>query len=144
LRRYEKMKPKQLLRFVLILFILGTVITLCVGIFNSTDESTTPPIYTNPLFDPMFFTYSSRTNYGIPAPWLSYTYNYTYFNPYHRGLGFVKYNVISEYTFLWFGFIEDVLLYSLISFLLLVYLDWRKKREYPNDPKYSNKLDFNG
>jgi len=109
------------------------------GIFHSTDESTTPPLDTNPLF----VTDSSRTHFGIPAPWLSYTYNSTDFNPYHRGLGPIYPlvpNIISEYTFLWFGFIEDVLLYSLFSFLLLVYLDWRKKREYASEFGFFRRL----
>ena len=111
------MKAKQLLRFVLILFIVGTIITLSMSIIYITNESTTPPLTENPLF----VTYSSKTDFGIPAPWLSYTHNRTDFNPYHKGLG-SSYSfypvVISEYTFLWFGFIEDVLVYTSTAFLV--------------------------
>jgi hypothetical protein len=108
------MKPKAILRFVLILFILGTIITLSMGVFNNNNESVTPSLYLNPLF----LTYSSKTDYGIPAPWLSYTHNFTNFNPYHRGLGYVVPYAISEYTFQWFGFLEDVLVYTSILFLI--------------------------
>jgi len=116
LEKTQEMKPKQLLRLFLTLFILGTGITLATGIFYS---SFVPKI---PV--PHNYSVSSSTGigYGIPFPWISYfkvVFFYSNYNvaPIHLPASFWGYSTDS-WAFNVLNFIEDILLYSSIVFLI--------------------------
>jgi hypothetical protein len=118
LRRHDKMKPKQLLRFVLILFIIGTLITLFTGVLFDTyiPKVKVPSEYR--IFSAI------TTEYGIPFPWISYSkidFTRTDFPPLLPGAplppNFYGYS-ISYWTFYVLNFIGNVLLYTSIIFLI--------------------------
>jgi hypothetical protein len=126
------MKPKQLLRFVLILLIIGTLITLFTGVFFDT--------YIPKVTVPFEYRILSaiRTEYGIPFPWISYSnidFIRSDFPPLLPGAplppNFYGYS-ISYWTFYVLNFIGDVLLYTSIVFLIPLFdylikliLHWR-------------------
>jgi hypothetical protein len=120
------MKPRQLLKFILKLFILGTVFTLAMSVFYVTYEF-------QDRVDPVTYAYRSTTDFGVPMPWFSHTTGWKegfYWNWWYGTI--FKRVIISEYDFLMSGFIEDVLLYTSIVFLIPLFdylikliLHWR-------------------
>jgi len=132
------MKLRTCLRTVLILLVVGTVCTLVSVIVN---QPWTPSI---PNFDYYYtLNYAYGNSRGFPLTWISNWAISIHFYPLVPILGYRRpptETTSGSWTFYPLNFIEDVLLYSLFTFLLLVYLDWRKKREYPNDLDSSKRL----
>jgi len=116
------MKPKEFLKFILKLFILGTVITFVMDIL--VDMYNLPYGTRNGLVIPDHYALNTvtMTDYGVPALWLSYISGVAELIPFSHppGINFtlLQFIAVSEYDFLWFGFFEDVLFYTSILFLI--------------------------
>jgi len=135
------MKPKQLklkicLRTILILLMVGTLCTLVSVIVYYPWTPSVP--------NEMFYTlnYAYGNNRGFPFTWISYwAVSINAYSPIPQlNEPPPQVETFGSWTLYTLNFIEDILLYSLFTFLLLVYLDWRKKREYANKFFFSRRL----
>jgi len=116
----------------LILLMIGTVCTLASVVIYYPWTPSVPNVG-------YYYTVKAYGNSsGFPLTWISN--GAITIDVYSLAPGPPPVETFSSWTFYTLNFIEDVLLYSLFSFLLLVYLDWRKKREYPNDLGSSKRL----
>jgi len=113
------MKPKQILRFVLVLFILGTSLALLTGIFYTS--------FIPKLVSPRDYHISGATGtkWGVPFPWISNSKVVFSLDPITGNPSVLQVNPhffddvpVSFYTFYVWNFIEDTLLYGSIVFLI--------------------------
>ena len=126
------MTLKTCLRKTLILLMAGTICTLLSGILQFSWLPSTPtyPPKIPPINVPYNSAYLSMFLRGFPFPWVSF-----WEIDYYQGIWnwSPPIRTIDLWTFNSLNFVEDVLLYSLLAFLLSLYVNWRKKPRYFQD-----------